>query len=235
MAISPDGRTLVSQEKGGAIRLWGLSTAGAGEELADLKPLVPGAAFSPNGRTLYLLQSRAICVIDVDSRRIIRTVKTGAESNQSLALSPDGQTLAVACATNSTITLWHTETWEAMRTLRSVHSRVAFSPDGRYLAGGDATLVRLWDLQSGESAVLFGHTEPIEALAFTPDSRTLASAGRDAIRLWHVRTRQELLVLSDTNVGAVSAMAFTPTGEMLVAAGSGPPCSISFWPGRRRE
>jgi WD40 repeat protein len=70
--------------------------------------------------------------------------------------------------------------------------KVAFSPDGRYLASGcwDST-VKVWDLQApaaAEPVTLRGHAGFIRSLAFSPDGRCLASAsgyaGHGEVKVW---------------------------------------------------
>src|SRR5262249_40739786 len=60
-------------------------------------------------------------------------------------------------------------------------SRIAVSPDGRWIAGGlvDRT-IRLWSMQTGQVMdVLRGHTDLVLDVAFSPDGSQLASAAYD--------------------------------------------------------
>jgi RNA polymerase sigma factor (sigma-70 family) len=98
---------------------------------------------------------------------------------------------------------------------------VAFSPDGRLFASGDAgNVIRLWDAASGnEVRSLAGHSDAILALAFSPDGRLLASTGRDKkVLLWDVRSGKERARLRGGD-SIASAVAFSPDGRSVATAG----------------
>jgi WD40 repeat protein len=103
-------------------------------------------------------------------------------------------------------------------------SAVAFSPVGRWLAGGGADAkIRLWDAATGTlQGVLEGQDLPITAMAFAPDGITLAAAGRGGadVWLWNVAKREAALLIPDAVDGCtVEALAFHPRGGMLAVAG----------------
>ena len=83
----------------------------------------------------------------------------------------------------------------ATATLEGHHSTVysvAFSPDGKTLASGGGTVVKLWDSRTKlELGTLKGHDDMVNSVAFSPDGKTLASGSRDqTIKLWVVDARQ---------------------------------------------
>src|ERR1700687_3448185 len=65
--------------------------------------------------------------------------------------------------------------------------RIAWSPDGSYLASPSADkTIRIWNARSGVCVrILKGHTQTVEGVAWSPDGQRLASASYDkTIRLW---------------------------------------------------
>jgi hypothetical protein len=98
---------------------------------------------------------------------------------------------------------------------------VAFSPDGRTVAGvsRDDKAIRLWEVATGRQRLLVPHDTLVKSLAFAPDGRCLVATDDSAtVYVWDVLTGAELPRFTG-HQGSVSSVAFSPDGKHL-ATGS---------------
>ncbi|MEH2113141.1 NB-ARC domain-containing protein [Nostoc sp.] len=114
-------------------------------------------------------------------------------------------------------------------TFGMVFAGIAFSPDGRLLATGDAEGgLRLWQVATGQLIINFaGHLGWVWSVAFSPDGQLLASCSSDkTIRLWDVNTGKCLKTLSG-HTSSIWSVAFSADGQILASGGDEP--TIRLW------
>ena len=96
---------------------------------------------------------------------------------------------------------------------------VAISPDGSWLASGDAAgAIRIWTAVDGSHrTTLTGHTGAVNAIASSPDGSWLASASADkTVRLWDLDTGVCRTLFGHSD--GVNSVAITPDGMRVASA-----------------
>jgi WD40 repeat protein len=191
--ISEQGQILASAEEN-KIHLWNLQS---GKYLRTLS--FPNQVYSfkmtPDGTTLISVTGSAqknIAIWDLKTGQLINNLPIHPWSKE-IAITPDGQTLASSGdKENGIIKLWNLETGELLGNLFSrngVTSAIAFSPDGRTLAGGGfGNRVQLWNVYNGKLLYSFSSGVKfwqVSAVTFSPQHRIIASGGEDGtIKIW---------------------------------------------------
>jgi len=107
--------------------------------------------------------------------------------------------------------------------------KIAFSPDGRYLARGNAVgSAWLWEVGNSRETIPLVHSighqllNHVWTVAFSPDGKYYIATGAEGpyVRVWELATRREVARLSP-EASKVWAVAFSPDGKYLAAGGFG--------------
>ncbi len=260
LAFTPDGKTLLvghhqNDAKAGptgGVEVWDVATGQRKGLLRHTPPRgVARFALSPDGKLLAAVEGwkegekgeykSCVTLWDVTAGKPVARLADGSASD--LAFSPDGQALAW-----STYVIKDRQIASALVRRRDLAKQqdlpplentaaksplgcLAFSPDGRTLAGADfAGNVVLWDTASGKvrAALKQEDVRRVSGLAFAPDGKTLAAAlgdrpGRDhepgLIVLWDAATGKRRLTLTG-HTNAVLSVAFSPDGKTLASGSS---------------
>lgn len=225
IALSPDGKTLVSASFG-TIRMWNLKTGGLVRTLNGVhsKKSVKSLAVSPDGSIFASGgDDNNLILWDLKTGRRILTISAHKAAVNAIAFSSDGNTLATG-SEDKTVRLWNAKTGSRLRTLGG-HAggvnAIALSRDGKTLASGsEDKTVRLWNLDTGEvRRIITGHGGAVNAVDFSPNGQLVASASNDnTIRLSNVRDGKRTRTFKGHS-SWVRAIAFSPDSRTLISAG----------------
>jgi WD40 repeat protein len=241
-AASADGRVLAVGDRAGRVDLWDLTAGGPPRTACTAGPAVSLVALSPDGKTVAIgLDHGEVELRDCGTGALRYTLQTPARAQfmyvRTLYFSPDGRTV---CARNWSggLRAWDAGSGE-QRWSRAQDAVSAFGPDGKVLvsAVGGPVLVFADPATGAEGRRARLDTqargfETVTALAFAPDGRRLVVATADRLLRFcdpttaAERARVEVTeppadrFLALREPGHAEALAFSPDGKLLAAAGS---------------
>ena len=216
--------------------------------LAEPQGYMTSVVFTPDSQKLIAGRGKVIRVFDLKTARVETEFEAAPEGAiLSIALSPNGQLLAIAGTAAKGIVLWDLAKKKEVARLpghAGFTQNVSFSPDGKILLSHgrdksnpaglpEATIfkqtdysMRLWNVDKQAELDGFAGGFPGKSAAvISPDGKTLALgdfAGK--ITIMDMSNRKELRTFADERAqsSVIVALAYSPDGKLLAfGTGSG--------------
>jgi WD40 repeat protein len=179
--FSPDNKTLVSGGKDNTVRLWSLDGTLL-NTLKGHKSRVVSSIFSPDGQLIASVSDDKQAKVWKRDGNLLETFDA-----YRLAFSPDSKTIALIGKDRSKLTILNQD--KSSVRIDTDHkqsiSSIAFSPDGKIIAGSIDKTIRLWQRNGKLLKTLVGHKGRISNIGFSTKRDFLFSGDEDNMaKLW---------------------------------------------------
>jgi WD40 repeat protein len=200
LRFSPDGELMITMHANGHVKVWNTSSWDVEGELTVSDSHLLGATFAPDCKTVIIRDKNGVLHNwNLATKAEVRTLRgsEGVGNFSNVAFSPDGKTLVAGTklAKAIAVIIWSTTDWIAQT--ESGYTSAAFSKDGKFLAlGGRSNIkliepdsrkqirdIELPELKRGEVGAKDADDPDakekvsclVTTLAFSPDGDTLAA------------------------------------------------------------
>ncbi len=155
-----------------------------------------------------------------------------------VAFSPDSNAL-VGVGGDGTVLCFDKTTGE-QKTAISGHTgiveSIAFSLDGNIIASGNDNQVLLWDINTNQQRSVF-NTDGlnVKSIVFNPDGNTFVTGNdHNTVLVWDILTGQhktkiEIPRLDSSSTTRISAVAYSPDGNLIATSGGVDDGSVYLW------
>ena len=178
VAITPDGKHIVSGSWDKTIKLWDINS---GKEIRSFEGhtnSVNSVTITPDGKHIVSGgYDITIKLWNINSGEALRSFKGNIDSVYSVAFTPDGK--SIIFGGEGSIKLWKQKNDQMIQSFeghRGAFYAVAYSPNGKFIiSGGKDKTIRLWDINGGKVLLISdGHNSPVDSLALVPMENILS-------------------------------------------------------------
>jgi WD40 repeat protein len=222
VAVTPDGRHIVSGSWDRTVRVWDLESGTLLRIMEGHTEGVTGVFVTRDARHIISAsKDGTLKVWSLVAGTELRSLQGHAMPIEAVAATPDGKRI-ISASGDGTLRVWDLELGIELHVLEG-HDRpvtaVAVTPDGEYAvsASADRTL-RVWDIASGRQVLaLAGHDGPVTAVAVMPDGRHSISTSHDqTLRVWDMIDGRAVSVVQAHSRGG-TGVAVTSDGQYAIS------------------
>ncbi len=215
------GSRIASGGWDGSSRIWDVAT---GREISSFRAgsdRVLFVRFSPDETLLATANGDGfVRLYDIAASRLVLQIRAHASECRCIAFSKDGSVLASSSYQDRVIRILNVRDGSVVRELSGHTSGVAgidFAPDAHSLVStGFDRSVRLWDLHTGQSRILYEHDARGFKCHFDESGHRIVSSSSDrSVRIWSANGVRKLR----GHRGDVNQAVFSERGERVVSGG----------------
>ena len=230
VAFSPGKPYLFSASDDSLIKLWSTQDWRPIRTLSSHIGSVKSLTFSSNKKFMISgSNDHTIQIWNMENLLLYKTIDVDEPAN-AMDCDPQGRYLAIGHG-NGRITIWNTEKWKKIETLKGhtgiVH-QVRFTANGNGLISTSRDGVKYWDTITWDAMdYIYMKPQYVFALAVSPDGIFIAFGGvSKLIEIWNLKTRKKVLTLGG-HQGSIYSLAFSPDGKFLASGSSDK--TIKLW------
>ena len=229
LAISPDGKLLVSCSFDKTIKFWSLPKGELLKTIDNQEERMLSVVISTDGKVVASSSyAHDIKLWNIPDGDLLKTINLN-EYTGSLTFSPNDNILASRGDDNKTIQLWDYSTGNRLQNMKSNQiNKLSISPDGKWLASGEYNIIKIWSLPDGNlKKTINAGGEWTQSLAISKDSKILISGDLfNYITLWSIPEGKELKIIH-RGKHIIYCLAVSPDGTIFASGDSNG--TIQLW------
>lgn len=224
-AIAPNGRWALTGDEKGGVALWSMPDRKLRHRFS-VEDGARTAAFSPDSRR-GIVVGRQVVMFDVATGKEVPAPR-GYGPFDRVVFTPDGKRVVLASAHNNVMTVSdaHTGQQLQMRREHPVPAEMTMAVDGRSVVGQARFTINRWNLDDLSKVDELGRDDDkATGTGMAAGGRLFFTTNEDGqLKLWDATTGKRI---PSRHRRAVTALTWTPDGNMLLAGASDG--TLTFW------